>query len=90
MRNWFYLANSPIMMFVGGKGGGRLQPEIILYTSHFLFGVTCVSKLYLWRAPLKFNRRKSSLDVGLAGAVWVIPFFIRNRYSEEVVNYFDS
>ena len=69
MRNWFYLANSPIMMFVGGKGGGRLQPEIILYTSHFLFGVTCVSKLYLWRPPVKFNGRKSSLDVGLAGSV---------------------
>ena len=43
MRNWFYLANPPIIMFVGWG----LEPLIILNTSHFLFDVTCVSKLYL-------------------------------------------
>ena len=80
MRNWFYLANPPIMMFILRGGGRGLEPGIILYISHFLFGVTCVSKLYLWRPPVKFNGRKSSLDVGLAGAVWTIPFFIRRAY----------
>ena len=44
---WFYLANPPIMMFVG-EG---LEPGIILYTSHFLFGITCVSKLYYLGDP---------------------------------------
>ena len=52
IRNWFNLANPPIMMFVGG-GGGDLEPGIILYTSNFLFSVTCVtvSKLYLLGDP---------------------------------------
>ena len=43
MGNWFYLANPPIMMFVGSA----LEPGIILYTSDFLFGVLCVRKFYL-------------------------------------------
>ena len=43
MGNWFYLANPPIMMFVGSA----LEPGIILYTSHFFFGVLCVRKFYL-------------------------------------------
>ena len=80
MRNWFYLANPSIMMFVWGGGGGLRARNYFIHFSHFLFGVTCVSKIYLWRPPVKFNGRKSSLDVGLAGAVWAIPLFIHRAY----------
>ena len=66
----------PIIMFVG-EG---LEPGIILYTSHFLFGITCVSKLYYLGDPqssLMEERVAWMLDWQ---AVWAIPFFIRRTY----------
>ena len=64
IRIYFYLANPPIMMFVGW--GLRARNYFI----HFLFFVQClhVSKLYLGDPPVEFNGRKNSLDVGLAGS----------------------
>ena len=56
-------------MLVGG-----LESGLVLYTSHIL------ASFNLRRPPVKFNGRKSSLDVGLAGAVWAIPLFIRRAY----------
>ena len=43
--------------------GWGLEPGLILYTSHLL------ASFNLGRPPVKFNGRKSSLDVGLAGSV---------------------
>ena len=51
-------------MLVGG-----LESGLVLYTSHIL------ASFNLRRPPVKFNGRKSSLDVGLA-----IPFFICRAY----------
>ena len=56
MWNWFYLTH--LRLLVGG-----LEPGLILYTSHLL------ASFNLGRPPVKFNGRKSSLDVGLAGSV---------------------
>ena len=65
------------------EGGGGLEPGIILYTSHFLFSVTCVtfSKLYLLGdPPVKFNGRKREAWMLDWQAVWAVPFFIHRTY----------
>ena len=56
MWNWFYLSH--LRLLVGG-----LEPGLNWYTSHLL------ASFNLGRSPVKFNGRKSSLDVGLAGIV---------------------
>ena len=55
MWNWFYLTH--LGLLVGG-----LEPGLILYTYYFL------ASFNLGKAPVKFNGRNSSLDVGLAGS----------------------
>ena len=54
-------------------GWGIREPGLILYTSHLL------ASFNLGRPPAKFNGRKSSLDVGVAGS-GAIPFFIHRVY----------
>ena len=56
MWNWFYLTH--LRLLVGG-----LEPGLISYTSHLL------ASFNFGRPLVKFNGRKSSLDVGLAGSV---------------------
>ena len=56
MWNWSYLTH--LHLFVGG-----LEPGLILYTSRLL------ASFNLGRPPVKFNGRKSDLDVGLVGRV---------------------
>ena len=56
MWNWFYLTH--LRLLVGG-----LEPGLILCISHLL------ASFNLGRPPVKFNGRKSSLDLGLAGSV---------------------
>ena len=43
--------------------GWGVEPGLILYTSHLL------ASFNLRRTPVKFNGRKSSLDIGLASSV---------------------
>ena len=76
MRNWFYLANPSIMMFVWGGGGG-LEPGIILYTSLIFCLVLHVLAKFIFGDPqwsLMEERVAWMLDWQ---AVWAIPFFIR-------------
>ena len=63
MWNWSYLTH--LRLLVGG-----LEPGIILYPSHFL------ASFNLGRPPEKFNGRKSSLNVGLAGSVGNSIFYL--------------
>ena len=79
MWNWFYLANPPIMMFVGSA----LEPGIILYTSHFLFGVLCVRKLYLGDPQWSLMEERVACAWMLDWqAVWALPFVICRAYRE--------
>ena len=59
------------LTFVGC--GIRARTYFILYTSHLL------ASFNLGRPPVKFNGRKTSLDVGLAGSVGN-SVFIREAY----------
>ena len=52
------LSNPPTFV-----GWAIREPGLILYTSHLL------ASFNLGRPPVKFNGRKSSLGVGLAGSV---------------------